>query len=216
MAQTPLNNLPGAGTRDYFIPGQSMVYVQQVGNTALQLGLSDQQIQFTPTYRDEDIQVNAWGGQVPPEVQQMGAEVQFSMTLIHFDQAVLRGCLGLASAGTKQYTNATTGNSLAGAEGVMPAPGARLAGSWVTLGCYCPATTFPTQTGTFNWWRFPMAKIVGNLLWPIGAEKSIVRLQWRCLPAPLVGGLLTLSSFDPWNSGNGMQGAVLWDHTAMV
>lgn len=209
--------------RDYYIAGQSMIYVQQPGASAYQLGLSDTPIVMSPTWRHEDIRVDAWGGQVPPEVQQMLAEVAIGMNLIHFDNGILRGCMTLAAAGNNQNTvinqaGTSVGVTIAtGNEGQMPAAGARMAGSYVTMGIACPVGPSAVSPASVLWWRFPMTYITGSVTWPIGAEKSVTRLTWRALPYPGSAGVtLAATSFDPWQAGAGSAGAILWDHVAMA
>ena len=190
--------------RDFYIAGQSLVLVRGSStvstlNGTKELGLCDGSIQVSPVFRDADIKVDAWG-QAPPEVQTMLAEATITMTLVHFDRAILESLMGASSA------SATFGQ--------MPAAGTRMAGYWVSLYTYTPANT---QT----YWRFPQAKLLSNLSWPLGAEKSLVRCSFRALPVPASAILNTagspaagVGSFDPWQSAVGSLGSILWDHTA--
>ena len=83
--------------RDFYINGETMVYVKGRADSLLlgtrqELGLSDGMIRVIPDFRHHELNVDAWG-EAPVDVQFMLATVTISMTLIHFDEAVLDDCV---------------------------------------------------------------------------------------------------------------------------
>ena len=73
--------------RTFFVNGESMVTVRgnsssSIGSTT-QLGLSDGPIRISIEFRHKDIQVDAFGGEIPPDVQWMLAAASiFAMPVI--------------------------------------------------------------------------------------------------------------------------------------
>ena len=52
-------------------------------------------------------------------------------------------------------------------------------------------------------WRFYFAYLANNPYeFPLGTEKSVVKLNWRIVPY----------TEDPWGNGTGAQGTVLFDN----
>lgn len=184
-------------TRDFQISGPALVRVKgHTGSSipvATDLGLSDGPIQPQFTYNHNNLSVDAFGGQagVPPDVQWMGAEASITMTLVHFDQAVLAECMRLSMAN-------------ASAEGVMRRAGRRMGNnlarfavgnSYISLSITSPDAGLP--------WRFLTAFLTGTpMQYPLGVERTGVILQWRAIPYQA----------DPYGGGTGQEGAVLWDH----
>ncbi len=171
--------------RDFFINGESMVSVKGPSGSLIasitQLGLSDGQIPVNFENAFDDLNVNAWGKQ-PVDVQ--------SMTLIHFDPAVLNECYRLSQAG-------------AAAAGVLNRAGTRMGGGFAR---FAPGNNYiglnilsPVEAAPY---RFYFAYLTTNPLdFPLGTEKSVVTLNWRCIPY----------TQDPWQNGFGAQGTVWFD-----
>lgn len=177
--------------RDFFINGETMVYCK---NSALgglqQLGLSDNQISVSPSFKFLEIQVNAWGDE-PPEVQFMLASVDISISLVHFDRALLDICISESMGGAPSV-------------GQLPRAGARM------------GNNLPLQTAGNHYIQLSLSSPVGNKPWnflacylsenpvefPLGNERSIVSTKWHCIPF----------STDPWGGGTGSQGIVLWNY----
>lgn len=185
--------------RNFQINGESLVSVKGNVNTGIatlsQLGLAEGPIRVSLELNHEDIQVDAWGGRVPPETQFMLAAANISMSLVHVDRDVLEDVIGESMGG-------------AAAEGTLWRAGTRMGGGgarfavnnhFVGLNIYSPVQSLP--------WRFYYTYLTGTPVEiPLGTSKSIFSLTFRCIPyAP-----------DPWNNGLGAQGYVLFDHVLDV
>src|SRR5581483_5195340 len=106
--------------RDFQINGETMVYVKGSNASAIasitELGLSEGPITLTLDFRHRDINVDAWGGEIPPEVQVMLAAVNISMPLIHLDRDILDTCIresmgGAPAIGQLARAGARMGNN---------------------------------------------------------------------------------------------------------
>lgn len=182
--------------RDFFINGESMVYVRSPSSVligaATQFGLADSPIRVSLDFRHLEIEVDAWGRQVPPEVQCMLASCNITMTLVHFDRAVLDECWRLSLGGTD-------------AAGTLPRAGARLGNNaafgavnnyYVRLGISSPVSNKP--------WVFKHCYMTGNPgEFPLGTERSVVTVNFKAIPY----------TRDPWNDGAGALDQVLWDYS---
>lgn len=183
-------------TRAYYINGESMVSVKGNSNSAIasiqQLGLSDGPIQVTFSFKHKDIQVDAWGGVVPPEVQVMLAEARISMTLVHFDNDILESCFRESLGGAASYGALARAGTLMGGNAARFAP----TNHYIGLNILSPVEGQP--------YRFLYAYLAEQpLVFPLGTEKSLVQLNWRSIPWTI----------DPWNNGNGAAGTLLFDNT---
>lgn len=164
-----------------FVNGPTLV---QVNGT--ELGLSDSAIQITLQTSQQDVIVDAWGGQFGVnDVQQLFAEASIRMTLVHYDRAFLDTVIQLSFG--------------AAAVGQIPRPGTLMgsSGSFQSLRLTSPTGGKP--------WTFPTAWITETpFSVNLGVEKSIVTLNWRAIP-----------TFDssPYNDGSGSASAVLWTYT---
>lgn len=197
--------------RAWFINGESLVMVR--GNalapynisdsSGAQLGLSEGPISVRPNFVHKDIHVDAFGGEIPADVQTMLADVTISMRLVNVDRDVLDTCL-LQSMGNLggtigQVPRAGTvlgGTGSAGAGSTQT----RFGSNWqyIVLGIRSPVASKP--------WRFPAAYMTGPPMeFPLGTEKSIIQVNWRAIPW----------AADPWGGGTGAAGAILWDYEAM-
>lgn len=180
--------------RDIFVNGETMVFVKGAAGSGIasysQLGLADAPIVISPQDTFLDIKVDAWGAP-PPEVQHMNTTITISMSLIHFDRTVLDYCIqesmgGAAAVGTLTRAGTRLGNG-----------GARFASNnhFIGLNLASPVAGKP--------WRFYYTHLAGNpYSFPLGSERSAVNLTWRAVPY----------ISDPWNSGNGAQNVVMYDH----
>lgn len=185
--------------RGYFINGATLVSVKGNVNSGIaalsELGLPEDRIEISYEFRHRDIRIDAWGGEIPPDMQFMLAAANISMTLLHHDPDVLAECIKEAMAG-------------ASAEGTMPAAGTLMGGGvarfaagnhYVSLNIYSPVGGRPR--------RFLTAHLHGNpVSFPLGTEKSAVRINWRAIPY----------AADPWNGGLGSAGTKIWDYTLDV
>lgn len=176
-----------------------------------QLGLADSPIRVSLSFRSLDIHVDAWGN-VPAEVQNMLTEARIHMRLVHFDRAILDVCVmesmaGAPAIGAMRRAGARMGNNLP-----RFAPGGSLGNHYIGLNIASPIGNLP--------WRFWYTYLAEQpMIFPLGAERSLVDLAWRAIPY----------TTDPWGTGNipgsaqpstvpgtGAEGAVLWDHVLDV
>lgn len=183
-------------SRDFQIPGECLVQVKGMVGTGIanlsQLGLSSGPIQVRVNPRHRDINLDAWGGEVPADKQFMLADVMISMMLIHFDPDILDICIRESMAG-------------ATAAGRMVRAGTRLGGGvarfaignhYIGLNLTSPVNNKP--------YRFLYSHILGpSPTIPLGTEKQMIPLTWHAIPY----------TTDPWNAGLGAGGHVLWDNT---
>lgn len=170
--------------RDFQINGEALVEVLGATGTAVssiqELGLAEGPIQVTLNGRHADILVDAWGGAVPADVQWMLADAFITMNLIHFDREILEECLRLAWGGGGGTTSTDGVLARAGVRLGAPVGGpaaARFAAGWkyVSLNISAPqSSSYP--------WNFRNSYIHGSPAYPLGTEKSVVQLQWRCVP----------------------------------
>lgn len=188
--------------RDLFINGPTLVGVKGSVSTALAnligLGLSDMPIRVSFNGRHMDVNVDAYGGEIPMEIQYKLTDVVIAMTLMHVDMDVLRVCLAESMGGMG-----------AAGDGVLPIPGARLGNNaalfaatnhYISLNISSPVGNLP--------WRFKHCYLMGNPLEiPLGTERSIITVAWRCIPY----------TTDPYAAGGTVGGGTLnyplWDHT---
>ncbi len=163
-----------------------------------QLGLSDTSIAIRLNFHHKDIPVDAYGATVP-ETQVMGGDATISMTLVHFDRAVLATCVqeslgGAPAEGLLQRAGSRMGNNLPrfGAGGL-------LGNHYIGLNLTSVVAGIP--------WRFWYTFLANPPVeFPLGTEKSIVRLQWRAIGYTI----------DPWNNGTGSLGQPIFDHVLDV
>ena len=184
--------------RDFQINGPCLALVKGRSDSGIgtlsQLGLSDGPIRVSFNDKKLDIKVDAWGD-VPPEIQSMGVEASIQMTLVHFDQTVLNVCI-------RESMAAFPGG---GAFGTLPITGARMGNNsalfsttnrFISLNLTSPVGLLP--------YRFFYSMLTGPLAEiPLGAERSVVSLNWRAIPF----------TTDPYGGGNGMGGQALFDNT---
>jgi hypothetical protein len=185
--------------RDFFINGESLVYVKGRADSSIgtlsELGLASGPIVISPVFNHRAINVNAWG-EAPAEMQFMLSEVRVTMTLIHFDRTIMDVCItesmaGAPAIGQLPRAGARMGNNLA-----RFAAGGALGNHYIGLNIASPVGSKP--------WRFYYAFLAERPLeMPLGAERSAVITNWRAIPY----------TQDPWGGGTGAQGAVIWDHT---
>ena len=189
--------------RDFFINGECLVRVKGNVNTTIsslsELGLSEDPIVVTPDLKHTDLNLDAWGSEVPADVQFKLAAVTVRMKLIHFDRAVLDTCLIESMAGAGNIAGAGLIGMLARAGRRMGGGNARFAANNHFIGLNL---TSPSEAN--KPWRFYSAYLTGPPMeMPLGTEKSVVALNWRVIPY----------TQDPWGGGTGADGVRLWDHS---
>jgi hypothetical protein len=187
--------------RDLFINGPTLVTVKGCPATGIatmqELGLSDNPIRMQFNTRHMDVHVDAYGGEVPFEIQSKLTDVIIDMTLMHVDYTILEVCLAESMGGLGAV-----------GPGVLPVAGQRLGNnvgrfstSWhfIELGLTSPVGLIP--------WRFSNCYLTGQPYEiPLGTERSIMKMQWRCIPYAV----------DPYAAGGVYGGGTLlyqmWDH----
>lgn len=165
--------------RAYFLNGETLVTVD-----GGELGLAESPVSISIKYDHDDVKVNAFGNS-PPELQYMGMEASITMTLVHFDHALLSTCIRRSTGG-------------ASAVGQLARAGTRMGagGHLMILRLTSPIESKP--------WRFPSAYLAAApVTWPLGVERSVVTVTWRAIAFKA----------DPYGGGTGSAGAVVWDHT---
>lgn len=183
--------------RDFQINGEPMVYVKGQAGSAIaslsELGLCEGPVVVTPNFKHKDIYLDAWGGMdgAPADVQWMLADMTVSMELIHFDRAILNACLALSMGGESTI-------------GQMGRAGTRMGGgnarfvagnNYISLNLSSPALSVP--------WRFFFTYLTEPPMeYPLGVEKSVVKLNWRVVPYTV----------DPFAAGTGAANYQLWDN----
>lgn len=183
--------------RHYFINGESMVAVKGASNTGIgslqNLGLAEGPIQWTPEFSHLDVKIDAWGNTFPNDVQWMLACVNISMTLVHFDPAILDICIAESMAGASAAGTLQRAGILMGGNGIARfSPGNHYIGLNITS---------PVEAKPYCFLHCYLAQ--SPVVFPLGTERSLVQLNWRCVPyAP-----------DPFGGGTGAQGVQLWSNT---
>lgn len=188
--------------RAYYVNGETMILVKGRSDSSIgtlsQLGLCSEPIRIGINYDHLDIRVDAYGNS-PPEMQFMGAEATVDMTLVHFDNAVLQACV-------QESMGSTPAEGQLGHAGSLMGNGLPRFGAGGVNGNHFIGLNIQSALGTQPW-RFYYAQLAGQPLdFPLGAERSLVRLRWRVVPY----------SQDPWNNGNGSYGSILYDHVLDV
>ena len=162
---------------------------------ATQLGLADSPIAITIDVKYDDVIVDAWGQEVPIDVQMFGTEARISMTLVHFDPSVLRACIALSMGFPSAEGQVARAGTLMGGNQPRFTPG----NNFIGLNIASPVAGLP--------WRFYQTWLTGpSVDWPLGTKRSLVRLNWRAIPYP------PGTPPDPYNGGFGSLNVPLYDH----
>jgi hypothetical protein len=202
--------------RGFFIPGECLVMVKGHGllangnNPGLwELGLSSERINVAPRTSHKELKTDDYGEDIPAELLYFLSDCDISMTLIHFDDMVLRRCLGesMAGAGGKEADGDIS-------EGVYAAAGTPMGGwnkpltagnHYISLMILCQQSGLP--------WRFPTAYLpMSPMQWPLGTEKSVVSLRWRAIAYANPPDINQGSSSSPRKGEIISAGQTLWDH----
>ena len=182
--------------RDFFINGESMVAVKGNVNTSFSsltnFGLSLGPIRVSLDFRFREINIDAFGGEIPVDVQYMLSGATVHMDLINIDRDLLDAVLRESMGGVSTIGQVgRAGTRLGGGN-------ARFAAGWhyVGLNILSPIGNKP--------WRFYAAYLMGTPLEiTLGTEKSSHSMAFRCIPY----------ATDPWGGGTGAANVPLWDYT---
>lgn len=182
-------------SRDFQINGESLVKVKGMTGTAIgslsELGLSPGPINVTFDFRHRDINVDAWGGEIPADVQGMLAAVNINMPLIHIDYDILNACMRESMCGSSATGTLVRAGTRMGGNAARFAAG----NHYIGVNILSPIIARP--------YRFLFSYLTGPpVVIPLGTEKSVFQLNWRVIPY----------TQDPWGNGSGATGQVLWDN----
>lgn len=179
--------------RQFVINGESMVSIFGPQGSAIsagsQLGLTTNAIAVALHIVSKPLIVDAYGQDNPVDEQVFGGAATITMDLIHFNPAALAECVRLS------FPSAST-EGLEGRAGTRRG-GAIATGSagnnFITLNIASPVQGL--------YWSFPTVYLKDDPYhFPLGTEKSVVRLIWRALAY----------STDPWNGGTGSMNVPLY------
>lgn len=190
--------------RAYFLNGPTMVYVKGRTDSGIanltELGLSEGPIRVSLDFRHEPINVDAWGSQIPPELQAMLAGCSVQMNLINIDRSVLDVCIQLSMAGAPAIGALPSAGQLMGNNQdrfapslVSPATGQLAGNNYIGLNLSSPVAGKP--------WRFFYSYLT-NPDTNLGTEKSLWNLNWAVIPY----------NVNLYNGGLGSYGQLLWDY----
>lgn len=182
--------------RDFLVNGETMIYCKGQAGSAIastqELALAADPVRITLNYYHRDINLDAWGGQVPADTQFMLADATIRFTAIHLDRAIMSECYRLSQCGPSGYpglmgrAGQRMGNNQALFSAGSAATGANAGNFYITLGLSSPVGQLP--------WQFFYCYLTGTASeWPLGTEKSMVPMTWRAIPF----------TRDPYNGGNG-------------
>lgn len=196
-------------SRDIAINGEAMVSVKGRSDSSIanltQLGLAVDAVRLSFEYVQDPIIVDAYGPQIPMDLQVNLASVYISMTLVHYDRDVLAFCVqesfgGGSTEGSLVRAGQRMGNNLP-----RFAPGGVNGNHYIGLNIFAPVSGIP--------WRFWYAYLTAQPTEiPLGTQRSLVSMTWRAIPY----------TQDPWGgsasqpgttAGGGATGAIIFDHT---
>lgn len=183
-------------TRDFHINGPALLSVRgptgsSIAGTTYELGLSEGQVEVRPVFNHSALQVNAWGLQ-PADQQWMGATVDITCGLIHFDASCLEEIVRLSMGGGTSF-------------GQMGRAGVRLGGGVIRFAVgnnyFGLNITSPDDTRPF---RFFFCYLPDPpLSWPLGTEKEVINIRFRAVPYPGTSTSI-LTGSDPGGVVNGV------------
>lgn len=183
--------------RDFYINGETMVSVKSSTFSLTQLGLAEAPIQMTFDFRHKDILLDAWGSEIPADVQYKLAAVSINMTLIHFDATVLDNCMALSMASSMIGLTGRAGTRMGAGLGRFVS-----GNRYIGLNLASPVAGKP--------YRFYYAYLTQQpVVFPVGTEKTVATCNWRAIPY----------TTDPWGGGAGagadpsVGGGIIWDNT---
>lgn len=173
-----------------------------------ELGLSSEPVRINVRASHREIHTDDYGNVVPADVMSMLADAIITMTLVHYDENVLRLCINHAMGGDAypEMTVDDDGNPVFSDilnEGTLGPAGRTLGAGRDIQTTLTPLLPFSNFTSTNRYislsilsaksinllnppnlvWRFPHCYLNSQPLEiPLGTERSLVRLSWRALP----------------------------------
>ena len=199
-------------SRDFYINGETLVLVKgrsDCGIAALsELGLADSPVRISFDFHHADMNVDAWGTDIPVDVQWMLLGANITMNLIHFDKNILDVVVQLSMGADPVNNNGSLtqmgragqrlGNNQPrfGPAVGNPGTGYQAGNNYIGLNLTSPVLGKP--------FCFFYTYLTGNPYeLPLGTEKSVVPLNFRAIPY----------TQDPYQGGLGAYNQQLFSHT---
>lgn len=169
--------------RSYNVYGETLIRVkggpQSSLITSTDLGLTNEPIVITPRFYHKDIPVDDFGPEVPAEILRMPVDISIQMTLVHYDATVLALC-----------TRETLGNSpdILNLDGVLGSAGEPMGKALALFARGNRYISVNLISGLFlaqgkRPIRFRCCYLDGKPLEiPLGTTRTLVKLNWRCIP----------------------------------
>lgn len=169
-----------------------------------ELGLTIDPVRIVPRYNHLDVMTDDYGPDVPVETLWNMADAVVHMTLVNYDPDVLNKCMRAAMGGGGLNVGNPTGSG--SVDGFMGMAGTPMGGGVAMEASgnnYVMVFLIPTDDGEYNPYRFVSCYLNSQPLEiPLGTERSLVKLAWRCVPYRPFNG----SEITSYNNG------LLWDH----
>lgn len=145
--------------KEIYINGNTVVKVN-----GTELGYSEDRIIIKPNFHHTDVHGDDFGAMAPTMVLWMLCDVGIEMTLVYFDPDQVYAAWMASAGGTD-------------AIGTFAAAGKLVTGVELTIG---------TDRGDGDW-VFPKAYLAERPIeWPLGNERSQLKLSWRAVGLPTV------------------------------
>jgi len=186
--------------------GETIILVRGNGSLGLngdpqtqELGLCVQDgLKVIPRFYHKDIKCDDFGPDVGPEVMWNLGEVLIQMTLVHYDEEVLKSCMDNSMCGSDDGTLAPAGRLMGGSRALDLS--SEFDGQENNfIGLYLLSISDVTRP-----WHFLATYLTTPypVEIPIGVDRSLVKLNWRAIPYKAgITGTFELSS----------NGVKLWD-----
>ena len=187
--------------RDFIISGETLVSVKGMTGTPIaavqELGLASDEILVVPHFSHRDLHIDDFGPDIPPEVLWMLSTVSIHMTLVHFDNDILRTCITESMAGGTEGTMVGAGTPMGGGADIFSDKN-----HYISLSLSSAQLLLP--------WRFRSTYLAElPVEYPLGTGASLVRLNWRAIPyypPTSTGDLIAGTAYRS-------TGRVLWDRS---
>ena len=193
--------------RSFVINGETLVKVKGVGALASsggnaklwELGLTSEPITIMPRFFHQNIQADDYGPNIPANVMSMLGDCDIKLSLIHYDEQVLRNCIAQSMAYTSDGTFRSAGTLLKNNGPIFSS------GNFFTSLSLVPGRSSGLP------WRFPYAYLADSPLeLSLGTQRSLAVCHWKALP------LSTFRTTTLQASGGTREltsdRALLWDH----
>lgn len=159
--------------RDFYIAGECLVKVKSGGHFDLikelsELGLAEDKIEVSINPRYYPIRTNESGEEVPEEILFDNGDATIRMTLVHYDEAVLRECIRASFAGAD--------------EGKFPAAMTPLGGFRHPFDINNNLVSLNILSERQDPYRFPTCYLEDRIDIPLSVQRTGVQLVWRAFP----------------------------------